>query len=113
MWRAQILLLCITPLPARIGEQRTVMDTNPRLVRFKIVALQKEEVVDCDHGHPPAARERDGCRDVSLFLWTPETLQLDIEAIVEQLEPLIERPVCLTFTRIYERAAYVTFRCAR
>ena len=111
--RAQVLLLRVAARAALVREQRAVVDADARFVRFEVVRLQEAHVVGRDHRHAALRRQRHGGGDVGLLARPAEALQLDVEAIAEQLEPAIERLLGLALAAVAERAADVAFHAAR
>src|SRR5205809_7769164 len=88
------------------------MDTDTCLMRLEIVGLQETYVVCGNDGDTAAAGQRDGRGNITLFVRATEPLQLDVETIAEQLEPLIERLLRIPLLGVDDGPADVAFGCA-
>ena len=110
--RAQVLLMAVTAHAARIRQQRAVVYAHTRLVRFEVLGLEEAHIVGRDHGHAAPRGERHGGGYVAFLIRPPEPLQLDVEAVRKQCEPLIQCALRVLLARVHERPPDIAFHRA-
>ena len=110
---AQVLLLAVAARTRGVGEQRAFLDADPRLVRLEIVARHEAHVVGRDDRHAARHREPELAGDAFLVAGAPGALQLEVEPVVEQREPRLERAPGLVVAPREQRPAHVAFTSAR
>ena len=110
---AQVLLAGVAAHPRRIGEQRAVVDADPRLVRFELLGAQEAHVVGRHDRHCAPRGEPQRAGDVGFLEGPAEALQLEVEALGEQLLPARQRRVRLRLVAVDQGAADLAFERAR
>ena len=88
---AQVLLRGVAADAVGVGQKRTIVDADAGFVGLEVARFQEAYVVRGDDRNAAAAGEVDSGGDVAFLIGTAEALQLDVVAVGQQRQPVIER----------------------
>ena len=88
--RAQILLLAVAPLAARVVQHSALLDAHARLVRLEIVVGEEADIVGGHDRHMLRRRQRRGMGHEATLAGAAGAHHLQIDAIAERFAPAPE-----------------------
>ena len=98
----EVLPLAVASRAPGIVQHAALVDAHPGLVGLVVLGFEKAHVVGRDHGDIAVGRERQRPFEVGLFPRAAGALQLDIEALGEGRQPLLEPAPGLGVTALGE-----------
>ena len=88
---AQVLLLAVVARAARVVQGAASVDADPHLVCLEVVPREEAHVVGRHHRHPLGQGQVDALLDQFRLLWPTGADQLQVIAVAEDREPLIQQ----------------------